>query len=178
MIDWIKYKYQRYNPAIRKVTRFVLAYFLFILLLGQTVANIIRVSWPEFYFSGSFKFWTDFQVGINLWVIGFFMFYAFGLKFCYPARAAAVTELLFAIFYAIIKEDNMYNVIFQLIVGGMGIIVTLYVIYKKYPLCSFSLWVKFFLKALPKSNCNTYKAVEKFDEMIWHEVKKRNGVSV
>jgi energy-coupling factor transporter transmembrane protein EcfT len=60
----------------------------------------------------------------------------------------------------IIKEDNLYNIIFQIIVGIIALVCTYYFFKNKFPLCRLALWHKFFMFFCLTGSCN--KAIHLF----------------
>lgn len=68
---------------------------------------------------------------------------AFGFSLCSWTKWAAIAELLFAINYTVVQSDNLYNILFQVIVGTIALIATFRSFVKKFPSCRFSLLAAF-----------------------------------
>lgn len=99
-----------------------LAYFPILLVLLQVVANLLYFINKDAY--SSIGFYLSLMIGSNGLVAIFFLVYTFHFKFCKISRWAAIAECLFAINYLIIQEDNLYNILFQVIVGILAIVLT------------------------------------------------------
>ena len=92
--------------------------------------------------------------------------------FCKVSRITAYCQVIFVLFYKYIEDDDIYNILFQLGVGGLALLFTLYFYVKKNPKCKFSLYIyaklytiilwEQFLKSFSKSNFNCEKAFEDY----------------
>jgi hypothetical protein len=154
-----------FKPA----TKIFITYFPIILLVFQTAMNNLALINYEAYLS--IGFYLSAFLGTNILYAVFSVLYTFYFKFCSISRAAAIAQLLFGIFYLIIQEDNLYNILFQLIVGTIALFWCLRIFMKKFPNCNISLVKNFFKKFLETKDCS--KALELYNEEIRIELIKK-----
>jgi hypothetical protein len=81
--------------------------------------------------------------------------FTFLFKFCGVSRICAVAELMFGINYMIIQQDNLYNLLFQIIIGITAILITISLYIKKFPMCNISIMTKFFVTFFKKRSCTS-----------------------
>ncbi len=134
----------------RKAKLFII-YFPIILVIGQIGVNMLYFLSKPTYLELGFYLNTFF--GTNVFFSIFLVAFTFCFKFCSVSKWASIAELLFAINFMVVKEDNLYNILFQIIVGLIAIIVTLIAYVKKFPKCNFSVGFKFFWKAVTNGSC-------------------------
>jgi hypothetical protein len=154
-----------FKPA----TKIFITYFPIILLVFQTAMNNLALINYDAYLK--IGFYLSAFLGTNILYAVFSVFYTFYFKFCSISRAAAIAQLLFGIFYLIIQEDNLYNILFQLIVGTIALFWCLRIFMKKFPNCNISLVKNFFKKFLETKDCS--KALELYNEEIRIELIKK-----
>jgi hypothetical protein len=111
-------------------------------------------------------------LGTNILYALFSVCYTFYFNFCSVSRAAAIAQLLFGIFYIFIKEDILYNILFQLIVGTVALLWCLRVFMQKFPRCNIS-FVKIFLKKFFKTG-SCEKAFDLYNEEIRIDLIKKS----
>ena len=95
---------------LKLASKIFITYFPVILLLLQLIMNNIALINNELY--NSLGFYLSTFLGTNILYALFSIAYTFYFKFCSVSRAAAIAQLLFGIFYLIIKEDNIYNILY------------------------------------------------------------------
>jgi len=137
-------------------------YFPIILIVGQVLVNLVSFIFPRFYLSTGFYLNTFF--GTNVLFAFFLLAFTFMFRFCAVSRWAAIAEAMFAINYLAVKEDNMYNIMFQIIIGTIAVLLTFWHYIKKFPLCRMSLLVGFFGSVIKKGNCN--KGLEDWERNV------------
>lgn len=108
---------------------------------GQVSANIISFVWPEGYQAGAF--YLNHFFGCNMLFAIFLVAFTHWFKFCTISRYTAWAELLFGVVFLIIREDNIYNIMIQIIVGGLALSATAVHYVNKFPFCKLSLLVSF-----------------------------------
>jgi hypothetical protein len=156
---------------MRKASNLLISLFPVILVTAQVLCNILYLIDKPLYISKCF--YLNWAFGNGAWVSFIMLLFTFRLRLCFVSRAAAIAECIFALWYIIFQKDDIYNIVMQITVGGIAIMWTLRAIYKKHPLCSFSLLVEF-LNSLFKENGNCYQAVERWDNKVIEEVKNKN----
>lgn len=139
-----------------------IVYFPVLLVSFQVAVNLLYFLWNSFYMSSGFYLNTFF--GTNVLFAIFLVAYTFMFKFCKISRWAAIAEVLFAINFLVVKEDNMYNILFQIIVGVLAILITFSHYIKSFPLCRLSLVVGFIKSVILKGNCK--KGLEQWERDV------------
>lgn len=124
-----------------KTIKKFLIYFAVILVSLQVLFNLIALIDRHAY--DKVGFYLNTFIGTNVLFAIFLVAFTFSFKFCLVSRACAVAELLFGINYLIVQQDNLYNILFQVIVGVVSLIVTYFYFTSKFPLCRLSLLHKF-----------------------------------
>lgn len=157
-----------------KKTRVFMIYFPVILISFQVLVNLLSFVFPAAYLK--FGFYLNTFFGVNVLFAVFLVIFTYMFKFCAVSRYAALGELAFAINYLIIKEDNLYNIMFQIIVGVIAILLTFRHFIKKFPLCRLSLLVTFIGSVIEKGDCK--KGIEKWEGDIKRLIiQQKNGIS-
>lgn len=136
---------------MNKGVKLFVVYFPVILVAGQVLVNLLYFVAREFYISTGFYLNTFF--GTNVLFAVFLVVFTYMFKFCTISRWAAFAELAFAANYMIVKQDNLYNILFQIIVGVVAIFLTFWGYIKKFPLCKLSLVINFLRSVMQKRSC-------------------------
>lgn len=150
---------------MKKAKLFVI-YFPIILVAGQVLVNLLSFVDNDLYLKMGFYLNTFF--GTNVLFAIFLVAFTYMFKFCAVSRAAAIAECLFAVNFMIVQEDNLYNILFQVIVGIIALIVTFWHYAKKFPLCGLSLVFGFLWSmarnAFKKHSCQ--KGLEEYERNV------------
>lgn len=151
-------------------SKIVIAYFPILLTFFQLLINLIYFINKDFYVDYSFYFSNMF--GQSLIFSLFLVLYTYFFKFCSILRITAITQLIICILYLIIQNDNIYNILFQIIVAVLSLLMTVYYYVKKYPKCRISLYIKakkyslylwnIFLKALTNTGFDCEKGLREY----------------
>ncbi len=159
---------------MKKKIRIFITYFPVILVGLQVIVNLMSFVFPAAYNVAGFYLNTMF--GTNVLFAVFLTMFTFSFPFCYVSRYAAIAELAFGVNYLIVKQDNMYNIMFQVIVGILAILLTFRHYIKKFPLCRLSLLITFFGSVIQKGSCK--KGLEKWEGDIKNIISNNHyGVS-
>lgn len=153
----------------KKVKLFIV-YFPIVLVASQVLVNILSFVKPSWYSGGAFYLNTFF--GTNVFFAIFLFLFTIQFKFCEVSRWASFAELLFAINYMVVQQDNLYNILFQVIAGTIALFLTGGHYANKFPLCKFGLFWKF-IKSWFRSNGNCKKGIERWDGDIETIILKR-----
>lgn len=145
---------------MKRKAKIFIVFFPVILVGFQVAVNLLSFALPEFYASAGFYLNTFF--GTNVLFSFFLVLFTFLLRFCEVSRWAAIAEFLFAVNYMIVKQDNLYNIMFQIIVGSIAILLTFRQYTKKFPLCKLSLITGFLWSVIVKLSCT--KGLEKWND--------------
>lgn len=146
---------------MKSVKKFLI-YFPVILVSLQVLVNLYALIDRESY--NSIGFYLNTFIGTNILFAFFLLLFTFSFNFCSVSRFAAIAEVLFGVFYLIIQEDNLYNILFQVVVGLGSLYLTYRYFIKKFPLCRVSLVHKFFGAVFLTGSCT--KGLEKFEKDI------------
>lgn len=136
---------------MRKIKLFVI-YFPVILVTCQVIVNLLYfISFDTYMKVG---FFLNLMFGVNIMFAVFLLCFTYWFKFCSVSRYAAWAEILFAANYIIIQQDNLYNILFQIIVGVLALILTFKYFITKFPLCSVALVVRFIKSVTVTKSCS------------------------
>jgi len=136
---------------MKRNVKLILIYGPVALVCFQVLVNLLFFISKNTYMAAGFYLNAFF--GTNVLFSLFLLAFTFTFKFCAISRWAAIAEVLFALNYLIIQEDNLYNIMFQIIVGVVAIILTLIHYTKRFPLCRLSLLVSFTKSVILKGSC-------------------------
>lgn len=152
---------------MKKRVKIFIVYFPVILVAGQVLVNLLSFVWMEGYLSAGFYLNTFF--GTNVFFAVFLVAFTFMFKFCAVSRWAALAEFAFALNYLIVQSDNLYNILFQVIVGCMAIGLTFRHYLERFPLCRLSLLIHFIKSVVKHKSCE--KGIESYDRDIKSEIR-------
>lgn len=154
------------------IKKLILAYFPIVLTLLQLSANILYFVNKEYYIQNSF--YISNTIGGSLIFSLFLVLYTSCFKFCSVSKLTAYMQLIIAVSYLVIQNDNIYNIIFQTIIMILALIFTFYLYIKKNPNCAISLYLKArfytaklweqFLLSLSKHNFNCERALNDYQQ--------------
>lgn len=147
---------------MKRWAKIFIAYFPVSLVACQVAVNWLSFVWPHGYTKAGFYLNTAF--GVNIYYAIMLVVLTRGMKFCSISRAAAIAELAFAANFLIVKEDNAYNIWFQIIVGTIALFYTFWHYVKKFPFCNFSVGINFFSDVFKKCSCR--ESIERFDHKV------------
>jgi len=133
-----------------------------IIVSSQVAVNLLYFVSKNTYMEAGFYLNTFF--GTNMLFALFLLAFTFMFKFCEISRWAAIAEVLFGVNYLVIQEDNLYNIMFQVIVGTIALIFTIGQYTKRFPLCRLGLLVSFIKSVILKGSCS--KGLEKWERDI------------
>lgn len=136
---------------MRTSVRTFIVFFPVLLVTLQVLANLLSFYDNELYVKAGFYLNTF--LGTNVLFALFLVAFTFSFGFCQVSRLAAVAELMFAVNYLVIQQDNLYNVMFQVIVGTIALAATVIYYSRSFPLHLFSLPVNFLKSVLKKKSC-------------------------
>lgn len=155
----------------RKLKIFVI-YFPVILVGCQVATNLLYFVSGEMY--NKLGFLLNLAFGVNILFAVFLLCFTYWFKFCAVSRYSAWAEILFAANYMIIQQDNLYNIMFQLIVGALAMILTFRYFIIKFPLCTIALVWRFFKSVTKEKSCS--KGMDLWERKTYHTiVKNYNG---
>lgn len=97
--------------------KWYITYFPVILVAMQVLGNILP-------FSNEQLFYVTGIAGINWATAAFFIFFTFRFKFCAISRICACAEGIFSIFDIVIKNNDYFNTLLQITVGGLALLIT------------------------------------------------------
>lgn len=155
---------------INRVSKLFVIYFPVILVSGQVLVNLSSFVVPDWYIKSAF--YLNHSFGTNILYALMLLRFVFMFRMCAVSRACAFAECAFAVNYAIVQVDNLYNIMFQVIVGTIAIIYTFWHYVKKFPLCNFSYIVGFVWSTIKKGSCQ--KGVDSWRRDIKSIMLKRN----
>lgn len=93
-----------------------------VLLIGQVLSNIFYLALPNIYSEWYYVIATFF--GTNLICSFMMVSLTYSFKFCKVSRAAALSQVVFCLFYLLVSKDDSYNISLQVIVGVAALIIT------------------------------------------------------
>ncbi len=156
---------------MRKQLKVFVIYFPVILIACQVIVNITSFVLPDFYIRAGLVLNTLF--GVNAFFAFFLLAFTYWFKFCDVSRFAAWGEVLFAVNYLVIQEDNLYNIVFQITVGTLALILTFRHFISKFPLCSISLVLKFIRSVIEAKSCQ--RGMELWEQKTYKTIQSRHA---
>lgn len=153
---------------MRRNVKIFVIYFPVILVSCQVMANLLFFISPDNYNAWGVVLGTLF--GTNAMFAVFLVAFTFMFRFCAISRWSACAELLFAAYYLIIQQDDIYNILFQITAGSLAILFTGVHYIRKYPLCNLSLLVSF-IKSWLQTGSKT-KAYRIWDKKTEHKLQQ------
>lgn len=155
---------------MKKAIRILIVYFPVMLVTAQVLVNLLSFVFPKVYYTTGFYLNTFF--GTNVFFALFLVAFTFTLRFCRVSRYAAIAELMFAVNFMIVKEDNLYNILFQVIVGMTALAYTFKHYIDKFPLCRMSLVISFIKSVVKKRSCS--KGLDDWDRKVKELLLKKH----
>lgn len=93
-----------------------------VLLAGQVLSNLLYMCMPDMYIKLYPVLGTFF--GFNMIAALLMTSITYYFNFCKVSRAAAISQIVFGIFYMVFPEKETYNLIIQVLVGIAALLVT------------------------------------------------------
>jgi len=93
-----------------------------VLLAGQVLSNLLYMGLPDMYIKLYPVLGTFFGFNMIAALLMTSMTYYF--NFCKVSRAAAISQIIFGIFYIFFPDKGVYNLIIQVLVGIAALLVT------------------------------------------------------
>jgi len=155
-----------------KSVKKVLVYFPVVLVSLQVLANLYALIDRESY--NAIGFYLNTFIGTNILFSFFLLAFTFSFNFCRISRFSAIAECMFGLNYLIVQQDNLYNILFQVIVGVIFLILTYLHFINKFPLCKLSLIHKLFASLLASlfTNGSCAKGIDNYQKNIESTVKQ------
>jgi hypothetical protein len=151
---------------MKQIKKFII-YFPVILVSLQVLMNLwALIDRPAYDAAG---FYLNTFIGTNIFFSVFLVCFTWLWPFCKVSRWAAIAELAFAVNYFFVRQDNLYNILFQVIVGVVALILTYKHFTAKFPLCMISLFSRFIGWVVLTGSCS--KALDKWESETKHIVK-------
>lgn len=136
---------------MKRAATIFLAYFPLALLTFQVLADILYLISFKTY--ASLYFYLSWAMGSSFLLALFLIIFTERLKFCEVSKWAARAQMLFSIVYLIIRQDNIYNISIQIVIGLVAMILTAKYYKHKFPLCRLSLFLNFMKNVFKESSC-------------------------
>lgn len=154
---------------MRKQIKLFIIYFPVVLVSCQILVNLFSFVSFELYMKAGFVLNTFF--GTNALFSLFLLAFTYWFKFCAVSRYAAWAEVLFAFNYLIIQEDNLYNIMFQVIVGSIALLLTFRYFVRRFPLCSVALVWSFIKSVTQAKSCK--RGMDVWEEKTYLTIQKK-----
>lgn len=136
---------------MKKISTLFLAYFPLALLMLQVVADFIYLISFDNY--ASIYFYLGWAMGSSFLLSMFLIILTERLKFCGISKWSARAQMAFSIVYLIIREDNIYNISLQIVIGLVAMILTFRHYAHKFPLCRLGLLWNFLKNVFKENSC-------------------------
>jgi len=147
-----------------------MVYFPIVLVLCQVLSNLLSFVWWDGYIAAAF--YLNHFLGVNVLFAFFMLAFTYWFKFCAVSRFSAWAEVLFAINFLIVQEDNLYNIMFQVIVGTLALLLTLRYFVNRFPLCSIALIWTFLISVAKKQSCS--KGLDLWENRTYQTIKSQH----
>lgn len=152
---------------MKKKIKLFIIYFPVILVSCQVMVNLFSFVSFDAYVKAGFILNTLF--GVNGLFALFMLAFTYWFKFCEVSRFAAWAEILFAGNYLIVQQDNLYNIMFQVIIGSIAILLTFRYFIKRFPLCSLALIWRFLDSVGKTKSCK--KGMDLWEKRTYNTIK-------
>jgi len=152
---------------MRKRIKLFIIYFPVILVACQVLVNLMSIVWSDGYTRYGFVLNTLF--GVNFLFAAFLLAFTYWFRFCSVSRYAAWAENMFALNYLIVQQDNLYNIMFQLIVGIGALILTFRYFIIRFPLCKIALLWRFIGSVFITGSCS--RGLEMWEQKTYHKIQ-------
>lgn len=156
-----------------KKAKLFIIYFPVILVSCQVVVNLFSFVWYDGYIRAGFYLNTFF--GTNVLFAVFLLAFTYWFRFCAVSRYSAWAEILFAVNYMIVQQDNLYNILFQVIVGAIALLLTVHYFVRRFPLCSVALILRFIRTVTEKRSFS--RGLDMWDKRTYHFIQNRHNES-
>ena len=153
-----------------KKAKLFIIYFPVILVSCQVIVNLLYFIWFDAYINAAFYLNTFF--GTNVLFALFLLAFTYWFRFCAVSRYSAWAEILFALNYMVVQQDNLYNIIFQIIVGITALLLTTRFFIHKFPLCSIALVLRFFESVTKERSCR--KGLDMWEKRTYHVIQTKS----
>ena len=147
---------------MKRAANLFLAYFPLGLLALQVIADFVYLI--DFDTYAGVYFYLGWAMGSSFLFSLFLVILTERLKFCEVSKWAARAQMGFSIVYLIIRQDNIYNISIQIVLGLVAIILTWHYYAHKFPLCRLGLLWIFISKVFKERSCE--KGIEQHDRMV------------
>ena len=154
---------------MRKKVKLFVVYFPGILVACQVAANLLYFIDRDLYNASGFYLNTFF--GTNVLFALFMVSMTFLFSFCAVSRFAALAELLFAVYYLMIQQDDVYNIVYHITIGTVAILFTAIYYVNKFPFCKLSLLVSFIDSMFSTGSCED--AFRHWDDKIEGKINEK-----
>lgn len=154
---------------MRKKIKIFIIYFPVILISCQVLVNLLSFISYSTYIKYGLVLNTFF--GTNALFSLFLLAFTYWFKFCAVSRYAAWAEVLFAANYLIVQQDNLYNILFQVIVGIISLILTFRYFVRRSPLCSVALVWSFIKSVTQAKSCK--RGMDVWEEKTYLTIQKK-----
>lgn len=153
---------------MRRYINIFVIYFPVILVTCQVSVNLMYFFAYNTYIKAGFILNTLF--GVNMLFAGFLLAFTYWFKFCAISRYAAWAEVLFAVNYIIVHQDNLYNILLQVIIGTLSILLTFRFFIHRFPLCKVALIWSFISSAIERGSCSA--GVELWEQRTYQKIQQ------
>lgn len=155
---------------MKKFWTILIAYFPLAFLTLQVIADMVYLF--SFNTYASAYFYLGWSMGGSFLVSLLLIALTERLKFCGVSKWSARAQMGFSIVYFIIRQDNIYNISIQIVIGLVAIAMTAHYYKHKFPLCRLSLLLHFFKHIFREGNCE--KGIARYDQEIKTLLRKSN----
>ena len=152
---------------MRKLSKIFIIHFPVILVSFQVLVNLLSFVWLDAYVK--YAFYLNHLFGVNILFSLFMLSFTYWFKFCAVSRYAAWAEVLFALNFLFVQEDNLYNIMFQVIVGIVSLLLTTRFFVHRFPLCSVALVIRFFNSVTKERSCR--KGLDMWEKRTYHVIQ-------
>lgn len=155
---------------MKRKARIFLAYFPVILIVGQLFCNGLWFLDKASYFK--YGFYLNMAFGTNLAFALFLTCFTYIFQFCSVSRACAIAQILYSLNFIVVQDDNLYNILFQIIIGSFALLYTINKYSDKFPLCKLGLLKRFIKSITSEGSCT--KGIERYHEETKTLIRHRN----
>jgi len=156
---------------MRKKLKLFVIYFPVVLVSCQVLVNLLSFVSYETYVSAGF--YLNHLFGVNVLIAMFLVAFTHWFKFCAISRYSAWAEVAFAVNFLIVQQDNLYNILFQVIVGTGALLLTFRYFVIRYPLCSIALVWRFLRSVTEEKSCR--RGMDLWEQKTYRKIENHYG---
>lgn len=155
---------------MKRLSTIFIAYAPILLLVTQIVFNLLYWLNPSLYVN--LYFYLGWGVGGSMFLSALLVAITERFRFCEVSKWAARAQVAFSLIYFFIRQDNIYNISLQIVIGLVAIIITMVKYKERFPFCRLSLFLNFMRNIFKERSCE--KGLEAHERQVKNLILKKH----